>query len=97
MADPAGFTTTATLNGESIPVGTSINHTGAGFYELIVTEVPDGGGAANSQTFLFNIRASGRGSSEKISGLAGSRKRSCEVGDFARPFIKTGEFGGVFG
>lgn len=61
---PAGFTTTATLNSEVFPVGTPVNISGARFYELIVTETPDGGGAPVVESFLFNIREPERGSSE---------------------------------
>jgi hypothetical protein len=64
VADPAGFTTVATLNGASVTVGSAVNVSGAGHYELVVTETPDGGGAAVSQTFLFNLREPERGSSE---------------------------------
>lgn len=62
--NPAGFTTTATLNGANFPVGTAIGISGARFYELVVTETPDGGGAATTESFLFNIREPERGSSE---------------------------------
>ena len=64
VADPAGFVTTATLNSEAIPVGTSVSARSSGFYELVVTETPEGGGASASATFLFNIREPGRGSTE---------------------------------
>ena len=61
---PAGFVTTATLNGAAIPVGTSVSVSTAGFYELVVNETPEGGGVATEETFLFNLREPGRGSSE---------------------------------
>ncbi len=64
VASPAGFTTTATLNGAEFPIGTPVGISGAGFYELIVTETPDGGGTAAIESFLFNIRDPERGSSE---------------------------------
>ena len=62
--DPAGFVTTASLNGSPIAVGESVSVDTAGFYELVVTETPGGGGAAIEETFLFNIREPGRGSTE---------------------------------
>lgn len=64
VANPAGFTTTAMLNGNPISVGNAVTVSGASFYELIVTETPGGGGAAITQTFMFNLREPGRGSSE---------------------------------
>ena len=60
--DPAGFTTTATLNGTGIAVGTPVAVSEAGFYELAVTETS--GAGTSEETFLFNIREPGRGSSE---------------------------------
>jgi len=64
VADPGGFTTTATLNGNAVAVGSAVAVTGAGFYELVVSETPTGGGASTVQTVLFVIRAPGRGSTE---------------------------------
>lgn len=64
VANPAGFTTTGALNGANFPLGTATGISGAGFYELIVTETPDGGGASTTEIFLFNIREPERGSSE---------------------------------
>ncbi|YCM46220.1 hypothetical protein V2O64_09330 [Verrucomicrobiaceae bacterium 227] len=61
---PAGFTTTATLNGADFPIETPVGISGAGFYELIVVEIPDDGGPATTKSFLFNIRDPERGSSE---------------------------------
>jgi len=62
--DPTGFTTSATLNGESFPVGTPVAISGAQFYELIVTQTPDDQGPVVTESFLFNIREPERGSSE---------------------------------
>ena len=56
--DPAGFTTTATLNGDPIAVGSPITVSEPRLYELVVTEAPDGGGIPTAQTILFIIRAS---------------------------------------
>ncbi|MGI9244292.1 MAG: hypothetical protein ACR2RV_26065 [Verrucomicrobiales bacterium] len=64
VADPAGFVTTATLNGDPAPVGESVGVERSGFYELVVTETPEGGGAPDVESFLFNIREPGRGSTE---------------------------------
>lgn len=64
VGDPAGFVTSATLNGAAVAVGTSVSVSAAGFYELVVTQTPDGGGAPAEQSFLFNIREPGRGSTE---------------------------------
>lgn len=64
VADPSGFVTTATLNGDPAPIGEPILVDRSGFYELVVTETPEGGGALQVENFLFNIREPGRGSTE---------------------------------
>ena len=64
VGNPTGFTTTATLNGLEFPVGAPVGVSEPRFYELIVTETPEGGGPAITERFLFNIRAAGRGSTE---------------------------------
>lgn len=54
----------ATLNGASVPVGTSVVVERMDHYELIVTATPTGGGTPVSQMVQFIVRDADRGSPE---------------------------------
>jgi hypothetical protein len=64
VAAPAGFTTTATLNGEPFPVGVATALTEVRLHELEIVE-RDGGGAITDQRWIvFILRNPERGNSE---------------------------------
>ena len=60
----AGFTYEATLNGAPVPAGVQVTVSDADFYDLEVTRRPSGGGAAESLTLLFIVKASERADTE---------------------------------
>jgi hypothetical protein len=60
----AGFSYEVTLNGQAMPVGSSVVVERMDHYELIVTATPNGGGTPVSELRQFIVRDSDRGSPE---------------------------------
>ena len=61
----AGFDTTATLNGDPVPVGIPYRVTRMDFYELIALQTPIGGGATIGTSLHFIIISEDRASAER--------------------------------
>lgn len=64
IPEAAGFVLEATLDGVSVPVGASVEVTDPDYHELRLRRTPAAGGAPETQSVRFIVRASERGNSE---------------------------------
>ena len=59
-----GFSTSAELDGNPVPLNTSTTESGPGYHELLLTKTPEAGGTSETETIQFIVRDPNRPSSD---------------------------------
>jgi hypothetical protein len=59
-----GFSISAELNGNPVPLDTSTTESGPGYHELLLTKTPEAGGTSETETIQFIVRDPNRPSSD---------------------------------